>query len=201
MTITKIISAMTGALIAVGLIAGVQSGERVYAQDAPILYQPNPDSPIGKRNAKAPAATGEFDFVIGDWDAVITWTPPGGQSQTYSAKWHNHWIVDGFVVMQEWRGPYLTGAEIRAYNPSLKQWVGQNIYVGGQWKRTTAIFEDGMMKVIIEAGEDKRGTFLNRETYYDIEKEAFKMKSDRSYDEGKTWEQGRYSMVVTRAHD
>jgi len=179
-------------------VSAAFSGE-VAAQERPILYQPNPDSPIETRNPKAPPETAEFDFVIGDWDAVITWAPPGGKPLTYSAKWHNHWIVDGFVVMQEWRGPFLTGTEIRSWDRRQKKWTGRNVYVNGVWHETTAKFEDDKMVVIIEDAEDKNGPFKNRETYDEITENSFKMHSDRSYDGGKTWEKGRYSMVVTRA--
>lgn len=171
------------------------SGE---AQDAPIIYQPNPDSPIGERNTKAPAATAEFEFVIGDWDVEITWMQGNGQPLNYKAKWHNHWVVDGHVVMQEWRGPYLTGTELRAWDTQQKKWIGQNVYVNGIWRRTTAELKDGEMHVIIEGNSDQRGPFLNRETYTDIKKDSFRMYSERSYDAGKTWEAGRYSMTVTR---
>lgn len=168
------------------------------AQQAPILYQPDPDSPIGERNPKAPPETGQFDFVIGDWDVWITWTPAEGDPQSYAAKWHNHWIIDGYAVMQEWRGPYLTGAEFRYYDPQKKGWHGHNIYVGGEWKATTAEFKDGNMIVYI-ASAGPNGDFINRETYYDITANSFKMKSDRSYDDGKTWETGAYFMTATRS--
>ncbi len=167
------------------------------AQQPSIVYQPDPDSPIGTRNPKAPAETAQFDFVIGDWDVWITWTPENGEPQSYAAKWHNHWIIDGFAVMQEWRGPYITGAEFRFYDPQKKGWYGHNIYVGNEWKSTTAEYKDGKMMVYIDKAGPK-GDFINRETYFDITADTFKMKSDRSYDGGETWETGAYSMTATR---
>jgi len=183
---------------AVCAVVTLASGESASGQDAPILYQPNPDSPIGTRNKNGPPELAEFDFVIGDWDAVITWTPPGAEVVTYKAKWHNHWVVDGLVVMQEWRGPYLTGTEIRSWDRRQKKWTGRNVYVNGIWHETTAEFKDGKMIVIIEDAEDRNGPFKNRETYHEITENSFKMYSDRSDDGGKTWTKGRYSMVVTR---
>ncbi len=171
------------------------------AQEIPaIRYQPDPDSPILARNPSAPAALSEFDFVIGDWDATITWSTEGREPLVYNAKWHNHWVVDGQVVMQEWRGPFITGAELRAFNSQTKTWVGQNIYPGGAepWHKTTAKFANDMMMVTIEGNSDERGTYLNRETYYDIMTDSFKMKSERSYDGGETWEEGTYEMTCRR---
>ena len=184
--------------LSAALLASALYAAPTLAQDAPIIYQPNPDSPIGKRNAKAPAETAQFEFVIGDWDAEITWVQGNGEPLTYKAKWHNHWVVDGHVVMQEWRGPYLTGTELRAWDTQKQKWIGQNVYVNGVWQRTTAEFKDGKMRVIIEGSTDARGPFLNRETYDDIQPNSFRMYSEVSYDGGKTWETGSYSMTVTR---
>ncbi len=180
--------------------AFVVSGAQAQEAAPPIIYQPDPDSPVGARNPKAAPGLGEFDFVVGDWDAEITWQAAGQPALTYKARWHNHWVVNGQVVMQEWRGPYITGAELRAYDASSGKWIGQNIYPGGPdpWHKTSAEFKDDRMVVIIEGVKDKRGPFLNRETYFDIEAGSFRMKSDRSYDGGKTWEKGAYEMICTR---
>ena len=37
-------------------------------------------------------------------------------------------------MMQEWRGPYATGTELRSYNVETKKWDGRNIYVPGKIK-------------------------------------------------------------------
>jgi len=171
------------------------------AQETPTTSrQENPDTPIGTRNPAAPEETAQFDFVIGDWDVVINWHGPDGQVTTYEAKWHNIWIVDGRVVMQEWRGPYIRGAEMRQFDAQAGHWVGFNIYPGGGVpKPTTANFVDGEMMVVIEGTSDARGDFLNRETYFNIEVDSWETRSDRSYDEGATWERGAYDMVATRS--
>jgi len=170
-----------------------------FAEHPPIRYQPVPDSPIGERNAMAPAEVAQFEFLIGDWDVEITWQSPQGDTNTYSAKWHNHWINDGYDVMQEWRGPYATGAEFRHYDPELGYWVGQNLYAGRSWVNTTARVSGDNMIVVIEASNPSEGAFLNRETYFEISENRWRMKSDRSFDDGKTWEQGRYEMVAVRS--
>lgn len=173
-----------------------------FAQDIrndPIIYQPEPDSPILTRN---PALTGEgeiFDFLIGDWDVVITWSPKDGAKDVYRAKWHNHWIIDGYVVMQEWRGPSLTGTELRYYDTTEKEWTGRNIYVNGAWRDTKARSNGDNLEVIIFSENAVNGKFLNRETYFSITTDSFEMKSDISLDDGKTWENGDYNMIVKRS--
>lgn len=184
----------------VGLILGfvLVAATGAIADQPPIRYQPDPDSPIGERNPQAPAEVAQFDFLIGDWNVQITWFPPQGEPNTYAAKWHNHWINDGFDVMQEWRGPYITGTEFRHFDPALGYWVGRNLYVGRSWVDTTARIEGENMVVVIEGGNPQEGAFLNRETYYDISPNQWRMKSDRSFDDGNTWEKGRYEMIATR---
>ena len=147
-----------------------------------------------------PAQLAEFDFVIGDWDVSITVRLQNGQDLTYDARWHNHWILDGMAVMQEWRGPYATGAEFRTFNARDGHWAGYNIYPGAPrgWRPTTSQMTDDDMIVTIE-GIDAQGPMLNRETYTDITADSFRMYSEISRDEGVSWETGGYHMTVVRS--
>jgi len=166
-------------------------------QTPPILYQPDPDSPIGVMHETAPPETAELEFLIGDWNVDIVFHRPAGDV-AYAARWHNHWIVDGHAIMQEWRGPYTTGAEFRSYNPQTQQWEGRNFYAGRQtWTTTTGAFADGEF-VIDTDGAGPNGPFINRERYFDIEPDAFKMLAVRSFDGGETWSDPIYEMTCTR---
>lgn len=53
--------------------------------------------------------------------------------------------------------------------------------------------------MIIEASNAQDGDFLNRETYFDISDDRWQMKSERSFDDGQSWQKGRYEMVATRS--
>jgi len=165
----------------------------------PILYQPDPDSPIETRNPDGPAELAEFDFLIGDWDVAITFHAANGDSGTYQASWHNHWVLNGMMVMQEWRGPYATGAEFRRFDPQAGEWRGYNIYptLPNGWRPTTAQRHEDRMEIYID-GEDAEGPMINRETYADITENRMRMYSEISRDGGETWEAGRYEMVMTR---
>ena len=168
-------------------------------RDDPLIYQPDPDSPILSRNPSLDDEGEAFDFLIGDWDVVITWEPINNPKDTYRAKWHNHWVIDGHVVMQEWRGPSLTGAEFRFFDTKTKTWTGRNIYVDGAWRDTEAVTDGDKLIVTIFGHNQARGDFLNRETYFNISKDSFEMKSDISLDDGKNWRKGDYHMIVTRS--
>ncbi len=170
-----------------------------HAQQPAIQYQPERDAPFGARNAQAPDQTSQFDFVIGAWDVTIDYRPPGGQTTQYQARWHNYWMVDGVVVAQEWRGPYSTGLELRRFNGQTGRWEGQNTYTfASGWTRTEAEWVEGEMIVYLFDGVDAAGEFINRETYYEISEDRFRMRSQRSYDHGETWNDWVYDMVCIR---
>ena len=173
------------------------------AEKPPIKYQPNPDSPIGARNPDGPAELAQYDFLIGDWDVEITWYFPGQEASDSTAKWHNHWVVNGNVVMLEWRGPQFTGTELRSWHPEKKIWEGANIYpdFGGGVNSGITSEKAGDEMLVFIPFDSPDGPAINRETYYDIEDNSYKMKSDQSFDGGETWEQGQYEMTVTRAED
>ena len=192
-TLSKIIL-----FIGISLSVVVQAEAR---QRSPvILFQPEVDSPLGTPNENVPAEGRQFDFVVGDWNVDMTYSAPGKEPFRYRAKWHNHWVVNGYIIMQEWRGPFATGAELRYYDKNTGKWTGRNVYPGSNvpWHNTSAEFKDGKMVVTIEGNSDTRGPFLNRETYYDIMTDSFRMKSERSYDGGETWEKGLYEMICFR---
>jgi len=185
------------AAIAIGMMG---YSDAVWAQDAEIQFRPNPDSPIGERNPSAPAGLDQFAFVIGDWDVDVILNPPGGQKFSYKAAFHNIWIVNGQVVYQEWRGPYATGAELRTYDQETNSWTGQNYYPGPRgWWATTAEWNEKSGEMIVSSRKtDQRGEAMNREIYYDISRDRFKIRSMVSYDEGETWEAGSFSLTATR---
>jgi hypothetical protein len=171
----------------------------VLAQDPVILYQPDPDSPIGERNPSGPPELAQFDFLIGDWDVDMTWYLDENGPTKSIAEWHNHWVVNGLVVMLEWRGPRFTGTELRQWDKNQGKWVGVNIYpdFGANMPRVTAEKAGDTMQVFIPF-EGPDGSYINRETYFDIQSDSYRMKSEISKDNGKTWERGQYEMVVTR---
>jgi len=199
MTMTTTMTMKLG-MIGLAVATATWAGGTALGQNAPaIRYQPEIDSPIAERNPNAPPAMANYDFVAGDWDVEIEFTPPGGQPNRYAARWHNHWIVNGMVMMQEWRGPYATGTEIRFFNPANDRIEGVNIYpaFGGGARATHSHWQGDRMEVVIPS-EDAEGAFLNRETYLDITATSFRMYSERSRDDGETWSAGTYEMTATR---
>lgn len=168
-----------------------------------ILYQPDVDSPIGVRNPDAPDGTAQYAFLIGDWDVDVTLIRAGREPLQYRAKWHNHWIADGYAVMQEWRGPYATGIEIRTYDAGGDAWQGRNIYFPSPaaWYDNTARMTGAEMVVTTQRVDAAGEKSITREIYFDRRKSSFRIRTEVSTDGGASWEAGRYSAICRRADD
>jgi len=173
----------------------------VQSQQIPaIQFQPEVDSPIGKRNPNAPEELSQFDFLIGDWNIEIDFRQPDGAIQTYPAIWHNHWMVNGILLAQEWRGPFATGVEFKRYNKQKGMWEGRQTYnFKPGWSTSIAVKEEDKMIVTHGESTDQAGrVFILRETYHDMTENSFKMFAQRSYDNGKTWSEWAFKMVCNR---
>jgi len=180
-------------------IASVASlATAVGAQE--ILYQPDPDSPIGTRNPDAPDGTAQYDFLIGDWEVDVTLSRQGAEPLQYRAKWHNHWIGNGYAVMQEWRGPYATGIEIRTYDAAADLWQGRNIYFPSPatWYDNTAAMTGSEMVVTTHRVDAEGATSITREIYFDLQDSGFRIRTEISTDGGATWAPRRYSAICRR---
>ncbi len=197
---TVILRAIAFALLACS--CSTPSGVSPLSSAPPILSMPKPDSPLGERNPDGPENLRQFAFVIGDWNVDVTIVGADSQPMRYKAKWHNIWIVDGMAVFQEWRGPYVTGAEIRTYDAKSNSWPGYNYYPGGKGVNlygTTSVWNEKTREMIVTSRKmTARGERVAREIYHDITQGSFSIRSEMSHDDGKTWERGPFSMTATR---
>lgn len=185
-----------GVISFLAAIAGMTSTNG-FAESPPIRRQFNPDSPIGVRNANAPLELRQLEFLIGDWKAAVVLHQPNGDV-SYEARWRNIWIVDGYAIMQEWRDPYSTGAELRTYNSKTGRWEGRNYYAGWDtWTESSGAFVDGEF-VIDTKTIGPEGPRLSRERYFDIQPGSFRMAATHSTDGGKTWSAPTYEMACAR---
>jgi hypothetical protein len=185
---------MTAAVLLATLIPAIT----ISAQE--LLYQPDPDSPIEMRNPAAPVGSEQYDFLIGDWDVEVTLYRAKKAPLVYHAEWHNHWVANGYVVMQEWRGPYTTGIELRSFNAAEGKWEGRNIYQPqpGTWYGNEARLVDSRMIVTTIRLDASGNETIAREIYQDITESSFAIDTQQSADDGITWERGKYRLTATR---
>jgi hypothetical protein len=83
----------------------------------------------GKPNPKAPPELSQFAFLIGKWRCESKVKGQDGEYQTYPAIWIGRYILDGYVIADEFRqfGPNgeLTqlGQTYRSYNSEKNIWI------------------------------------------------------------------------------
>ncbi len=171
----------------------------------PAVGQQTPPALVRDTAPRAPVdpvsnPVSQYDFLIGDWDVAVTVRRQQGADLEYRAKWHNHWLAEGQVVMQEWTEPGSKGFELRSYSRMDKKWHGKNIYLPdpGEWYDNTAELVAGEMIVTTRRrGPDGRET-ISREIYHDIGPDRFSIRTELSSDGGKRWQPGGYRARMTR---
>jgi hypothetical protein len=83
----------------------------------------------GLPNSKAPWELTQFDFLVGAWECESHSRAPDGTVHSRPATWVGHYILDGYVIADEFRqlGPAgevaLLGQTYRSFNSESKTWV------------------------------------------------------------------------------
>ena len=86
-------------------------------------------SKYGKPDPNAPREFSQFAFLIGQWRCESRVKGPDGAFKTYRATWVGRYILDGYVIADEWRqtGPtgklMQLGQNFRSYNTDQKAWI------------------------------------------------------------------------------
>ncbi|HEV8431544.1 MAG TPA: hypothetical protein VGQ41_26835 [Pyrinomonadaceae bacterium] len=167
----------------------------------------NHDKEYGNPNPKAPSELSQFAFIIGKWRCDVRVKKEEGTWQPYSATWVGRYILDGYVIADEYRmtsqkGELIVhGMNFRSYSVEKKSWVMR-------WLSATGSFW-------VELGPEKLGgvrvgpksitfnlidTFapdaLTRVTFSNISESHFTWTSERSLDQGSTWAE----FMVIEAH-
>lgn len=90
----------------------------------------DPGCDYGSMHPEAPAATRQFQFLIGDFDISLhgwqngAWTPP----RAAGARWNGRWGLNGMAVYDEWFDPGpdrpdgVWGVNVRTFDPQAGLW-------------------------------------------------------------------------------
>lgn len=142
----------------------------------------------------------QYEFLIGDWDAAVSLEQADGKSVDYHARWHNHWLANGRVLLQEWTEPGSAGLELRSYVPEKDMWQGRNIYVPspGTWYENTAKRVGEAMIVTTHRSDASGKTIVHKEIYSAMGPDHFSIRTEVSSDGEKTWQPGSYRAAMTR---
>jgi hypothetical protein len=159
----------------------------------------------GLPNPKAPRELTQFDFLVGAWDCASTIRAPDGTVQTRPATWAGRYILDGYVIADEFRqlGPSgevaLLGQTYRSFNGESKTWVmkwfdaldstwldlGTEDIGGVQVRAGTITFQHRRPRG--RAGRLFPLNSLFRITFSDMSDVQFRWRAELSTDGGETW--------------
>lgn len=182
----------------------------VAAVSSPSRAQHGGGTTIPQPATTAPAAASQFDFLIGQWEVVVTPKASGLAARihgapTFKGVWKAWKAMDGFGIEDELRtmdrsgNPNSLVHSMRLYDPAVKRWtqVSADVY-RGRFTNATAEWTDGEMRVR-STGRDAEGKpYVQRVRFYNITANTFRYQADRSMDGERTWETAVLRMDARR---
>ena len=161
--------------------------------------------------SSAPAGARQFDFLLGQWQLDVHPKVSGLAAIIHGAPrlvgtWKAERSADGVGIDDEMRIVDASGNPI-----SLTR--AQRVYSGaeGLWKisgqdvtrsrnsESTAKWLGGEMHVEASSTDAEGKPVLTRARYFDITADSFRMRQDRSSDNGQTWDEGTLTIDAKRA--
>lgn len=149
----------------------------------------------------------EFDkmsFLIGNWEFDAKSLADDGtyQPQKFLSKveyiFGGNALRDDFCFKNQQGDWVIYGSTIRSYDVQAGKW--KMLWYNYNLSFVTQMvgsYADGEFHFTGE-GIDEKGKYQERITFYDISKDKYSWKSDKSYDGGKTWLKNFFSYTATR---
>jgi hypothetical protein len=162
-----------------------------------------------------PAEATQFDFLVGHWELEITPKVSGLAAALHGAPklvgswkaWRafdGHGITDELRVIDASGNPVSLNHTLRIFDAKTQQWLVQGLDVyRTRFVAATAAWRDGEMWVSgSNAGSGSAASdgkpVLTRTRFTDITAERFRMRQDRSSDNGATWDEAVLSVSAKR---
>jgi hypothetical protein len=149
----------------------------------------------------APREATQFDFLVGQWEVIAKPHVSGLAARIHGSPklpgvWKAWRGLDGWGIEDQLRltdssgNPRLLSLTLRVWDASAQCWSQSALDVyWSKFTTSTAVWRDGEMHVT-GGGTDTEGrAFRSRTRFHDIEADSFRMQQDRSYDDGRTWEE------------
>ena len=158
----------------------------------------------------APAEAAQFDFLVGQWELEVSPKVGGLAAMIHGAprlvgSWKAWKSFDGYGLDDELRvldasgNPMALNYSQRIFDVKTKRWLisGLDVYrarfasSSGQWQGGEMLLEG--------SGQNAEGKpMLTRTRFFEITPDRFKMRQDRSLDNGASWEEGTLTVVAKR---
>lgn len=90
-------------------------------------YDPSEAFPFGQLNQQAPPSTGQYDFMIGNFDCTLSYKAYQNNEWVVvkegKATWNARYIMDGQAVLDEFRDEWGdTNVDVRVYDAEADVW-------------------------------------------------------------------------------
>jgi len=170
--------------------------------------QHGPGSPPTQTNA--PREAKQFDFLVGQW--ALTAEPKvsvlvatfHGQPKL-PGTWKAWRALDGFGIEDEMRltddagNPRSLAHSVRIWNRQARKWSSSTLDVyRSRFSEASAEWKGGVMTLTTRGTADDGRPYVLRAHFYDIRPNAFRWRQDRSYDGGRTWDEGTLRIEAKR---
>lgn len=164
----------------------------------------------GAAAVAVPAEAAQFDFLVGQWELEVTPKVSGLAAMIHGApklvgSWKAWKAFDGHGLDDELRivdasgNPRSLSHSQRIFDSRSKRWLisGLDVYrsrfgsSSGQW-------QDGEMRLEGSGQTNDGKPMLTRMRFMEITADRFKMRQDRSHDNGANWEEGTLTVIAKR---
>jgi hypothetical protein len=152
---------------------------------------------FGKVNPNAPAALSRFAFLIGRWRCEAKVLLDSGEWQRFAATWLGRFILDGYVIADEYRmmdssGELIVlGLNLRTYDAARQSWNMKWLNaLSGTWvdlgpEELGGVTVDGH-SIIYLLKEPMAAHVYTRATYTSVSETRFTWRGEKSEDR-KVW--------------
>jgi len=158
----------------------------------------------------APREAAQFDFLVGQWELVVRPKAAGLAARIHGAPrllgtWKAWRAFDGWGIEDEMRivdgsgNPMSLSHALRVFDAGTQKWTQTLLDVyRARFTTATAERRDGQMQITGRGTDQEGRPVITRVRFYDISPDSFKQQTDRSSDNGRTWDDAVLRIEATR---
>lgn len=163
------------------------------------------------QSREIPPETKQFDFLVGQWQVEVKPKVAGIAAMIHgtpklSGTWKAWRALDGLAIEDELRiidasgNPISLTHALRIYSKAEGRWKlsGVDAY-RARISESTGAMENGEMRTSGRGVDPEGKPSLTRTRYFDVTPNGFRMRQDRSNDNGQTWDEGALEIIATRS--
>ncbi len=151
-----------------------------------------------------------WERFMGEWKSegmILVSLEPKKYGDYPPANWTFKFGYNGFCIQDEWVsfnniGGTWSGPAIRGYDPLKKEWhmtfIPINAGRDAIWLMTGKFNDDLELEGEVKIKDASGREYLQKIFFYNISKESFQWRADRSYDNGATWIENFLDITATR---